>query len=223
MTITASDVVCTAHQLNFLPGCSVIERVRQADVVIWLDETQFERHSFVNRNRLTPDGSWLTVPVNVQDHFAPINRVRIADPTGRSREKVARTLELTLGAVAADLATELRRPYELLAGLNQALVEQLLRGLGIDVLQRYQSHLDRAHALPVVSDNESDLVPVRQRFAEMAAQVGATVWLTGPGGHHCGEDAFAERGIRVEMFEWHKSRPNPSAATMLKHGLSVAA
>ena len=87
MTTTASDVVVTAHQMNFLPGVSVIERVRRADLVIWLDETQFERHSFVNRNRLRPAGSWLTIPVQDGDHFAPINRVRIADPDGSARRE----------------------------------------------------------------------------------------------------------------------------------------
>lgn len=221
--ISSSDVVVSAHQLNFLHGCSVIERIRQADIVIWLDETQFERHSFVNRNRLTADGPWLTVPVNEHDHFAPINRVRIADATGRARAKIARTLELTFGDIAAPFATELRRPYELLAGLNQALVEQLLRALDIRVLHRFQSHLDRAHALPVVRDDDEDLTPVRQRFAEMAAQLGATVWLTGPGGHHCGEEVFAERGIRVETFAWERGRPNPSAITMVRERMAVAA
>lgn len=214
--ITASDVVCSAHQLNFLPGVSVIERLRQADVFIWLDETQFERHSFVNRNRLTPDGSWLTVPVSDGDHFAPINRVRVADPGLRQRRKVARALEHALGEDAAPFARELHRPYDLLAGLNQALIEQLLAALDITVLQRYQSHLDRTHALPAVSDDEASLDPVRARFAAMAAQLGATVWLTGPGGHHCGDHVFAEHGIRVETFQWEKGRPNPSAVTLIR-------
>lgn len=213
--IGAGDVVCSAHQLNFLPGVSVIERLAQADVFIWLDETQFERHSFVNRNRLTPDGAWLTIPVSASDHYAPINRVRITDATGRQREKVARALELELGARAAPFTEELRRPYDLLAGLNQALIEQLLRELDIDVRQRYQSHLDRAHAIPAVSDDEASLEPVRERFAAMAAQLGATVWLTGPGGHHPGERVFAEHGIRVEAFEWERGRPNPSAITLI--------
>lgn len=220
--MTGDDVVVTAHQLNFLHGCSVIERVRQADIVIWLDETQFERHSFVNRNRLA-DGTAITIPVSRHDHFAPINRVRIADPTGRAREKVARTLELALGDAALPFAAEIRRPYQLLAGLNQALVEQLLRALDITVLQRFQSHLDLAHALPVVSDDERQLRPVRARFAEMAAQLGATVWLTGPGGHHCGEHVFAEHGIRVETFAWEKGRPNPSAIEMVAARQAVAA
>ena len=80
--------VCSAHQLNWMPGCSVVERLRRADVVIWLDAAQYVRHSFVNRNRLA-DGGWMTIPVDERDTFAPINRVRIADPTGRAREKIA--------------------------------------------------------------------------------------------------------------------------------------
>jgi hypothetical protein len=218
--IGADDIVVTAHQLNFLHGVSVIERVRRADIVIWLDETQYEDRAWVNRNRLA-NGATMTIPVSRHDHFAPINRVRIADPTFRAREKAARTLELALGQDAAPFATELRRPYELLAGLNQALVEQLLRALDITVLQRFQSHLDRTHALPVVSDDEDALEPVRARFAAMAAQLGATVWLAGPGGHHCGEQVFAEHGIRVETFEWDKTRSNPSAVELLRAGVAA--
>lgn len=218
--ITADDVVVTAHQLNFMPGCSVIERVRRADLVIWLDETQYEAKSFVNRNRLA-DGTPMTVPVNAHDHYAPINRVRIADPTFRARAKAAKTLELKLGPAAAPFAAELRRPYELLAGLNQALIETLLAELGIRVAQRFQSMLDRTHALPVWSDTEAQLEPVRERFAAMAAQLGGTVWLSGPGGHHCGEEKFAEHGIRVVTYR-HEGA-NPSAVELVRERLEVAA
>lgn len=218
--ILASDVVVTAHQLNFMPGCSVIERVRRADIVIWLDETQYEAKSFVNRNRLS-DGAWMTVPVNAHDHYAPINRVRIADDTFRARRKIAKTLELRLGPHAAAFVRELERPYDLLVGLNHALIEQLLRALDTPVAQRFQSMLDRTHALPVWSENEQELLPVRERFAAMAAQLGATVWLSGPGGHHCGEEAFAEHGIRVVTYT--HDGPNPSAVELVRQRLEVAA
>src|SRR5438105_10869146 len=105
--------VVTGHQLNFLPGVSVINRLAAADIVVWLDCAQYVRHSFVNRNRLS-DGQWMTVPVNEHDTYAPINRVRIADPTGRAREKIARRLEHEFGEFAAPFAEELRKPYELL-------------------------------------------------------------------------------------------------------------
>jgi len=206
--------VVTAHQLNFLPGCSVIERIRRADVVIWLDAAQYVRHSFVNRNRMA-DGKWMTIPVDEHDTFAPINRVRIADPSGRAREKIARRLEHELGAqVAAPFAGELRKPYEMLAGLNYALVQRLFEALDVRVEQTFQSLLDPHHAIPVWSEGEEAMLPVKERFADMTAQLGGDVWLSGPSRHFGEEWRFAARGIAVETYE--HDGPNPSALEMLR-------
>lgn len=204
----------TAHQLNWLPGCSVIERIRRADCVIWLDAAQYVRHSFVNRNRLS-DGAWMTIPVDEHDTFAPINRVRIADPTGRAREKIARRLEHTLGKdLAAPFAEELRRPYEMLAGLNYALMQRLFQALEIHAEQTFQSLLDPLHAIPVWSETDEDMPPVKERFADMAAQLGADVWLSGPSKHFGEEWRFAARGIAIETYE--HDGPNPSALELLR-------
>jgi hypothetical protein len=206
-------MIVTAHQLNFAPGLSVIERIRRADVVIWLDAAQYVRHSFVNRNRLS-DGQWMTVPVAECDTYAPINRVRIADPTGRAREKIARRLEHELGDAAAPFARELRRPYEMLAGLNYALIQALFEVLDIRVEQHLQSMLDPGHAIPVWSESDEPMLPVRERYADMAAQLGASVWLTGPSRHFGEEWRYAARGIRVETYE-HEGA-NPSALELLR-------
>jgi hypothetical protein len=206
--------VVTAHQLNFLPGCSVIERIRRADIVIWLDAAQYVRHSFVNRNRLT-DEKWMTIPVDEHDTFAPINRVRIADQCGRAREKIARRLEHELGAaIAAPFAAELRKPYEMLAGLNYALIQRLFDVLDIHVEQTFQSLLDPHHAIPVWSEGEEPMLPVKERFADMAAQLGGDVWLSGPSRHFGEEWRFAARGIEIETYE-HRG-PNPSALEQLR-------
>ena len=213
-------MICTAHQLNFIPGCSVIERIRRADAVIWLDEAQYVRHSFVNRNRLN-DGKWMTIPVDEHDTFAPINRVRIADPTGRAREKIARRLKHELGAdLAAPFALELRRKYELLAGLNYALIQRMFDALDIHVEQHFQSMLDPGHAVPVWSEDDSDpMVPVRERYADMAAQLGAEVWLTGPSRHFGEEWRYAARGIAIDTYE-HVG-PNPSALELLREKVAA--
>lgn len=207
-------MICTAHQLNFAPGVSVIDRIAAADVVIWLDCAQYVRHSFVNRNRLS-DGQWMTIPVNEHDTYAPINRVRIADPTGRTREKIARRLEHELGEAAAPFAEELRKPYELLIGLNYALVQRLFEALGITTRQVFQSMLDPHHPMPVVSEDEAELLPVRERFADMAAQLGASVWLSGPSKHHGPAWRYGDHGIRLDYFEHHG--PNPSAIELLRN------
>lgn len=211
-----TERVATAHQLNFAPGISVVERIRRADVVIWLDRAQYARHSFINRNRLR-DGAWMTIPVAEHDTFAPIDQVRIADPTGRAREKVARKLEMELGEQAAPFALELRRRYELLAGLNHALIERLFEALDIEIEHKFQSMLDPLHAVPAWSEDEDELIPVRERFASMAAQVGATVWLSGPSRHHGG--GFTERGIRIDYHD--HDGPNPSALELLRQKVAA--
>lgn len=211
--IRASDVVVSMHQLNFLPGCSVVDRLRRADIVVWLDGAQYVRHGFVNRNRFT-DGAWMTVPVNEHDTFAPINRVRIADDTGRQREKIARTIETKLGSAAAPFAAEIRKPYRLLSGLNHALVTRLFDWLNIEVEHTFQTFLDPEHAIPVVTDDDDHASRVRDRYADMAAQLGATVYLSGPQALHGDIERFLERGIRVEYTApWQ--RPNPTALELL--------
>jgi hypothetical protein len=202
------------HQLNFAPGCSVVDRLRRADIVVWLDGAQYVRKGFVNRNRFS-DGAWMTVPVNDHDAFAPINRVRIAEHSGRQLEKIARTLEAKLGPdVAAPFAAEIRKPYRLLAGLNHAVVTRMFAALGVDVTQTFQTFLDHEAAVPVVTDDDDHASRVRDRYADMAAQVGATVYLSGPQALHGDVERFLERGIRVEYTApW--AGANPCALELL--------
>lgn len=216
-----SDVVCSMHQLNFLPGASVVDRLRQADVIVWLDGAQYVHKGFVNRNRFSPDDAWMTVPVNEHDHYAPINRVRIADPEHRRREKIARTLEARLGGLAEPFTTELRRPYVLLAGLNHALIRRLFDALGVTAEHTFQTFLDPEPTVPVVTDDGAHVSRVRDRYADMAAQLGATVYLSGPGKHHGDAARFHERGMRIEYSEWQG--PNPCALELLRDRQAVAA
>jgi hypothetical protein len=203
-------VIVTGHQLNFLPGISVVSKLAAADACVWMDEMQYERHAFVNRNRFS-DGAWMTIPVAEHDTFAPINRVHIADPTGRSREKVARTLEHRLGAAAAAFAAELRRPYRLLAGLNASLLRLLLDALDVDVQEHFQSHLGSGR-----------YEATSEGLAEMVAELGGTVWLSGPSGRRYLDEApFLERGISV-AYHAHEG-PNPSAIELVRERLRAAA
>ncbi len=197
-------MIVTGHQLNFLPGLSVLEKVRFADAVVWMDEMQYERHGFVNRNRLA-DGTKLVVPVAEHDTFAAINRVRIGDPTGRGREKIARSLEWQLGAAAAPFARELRRPYRLLAGHNAALLGHLTRALEVRTEQHYQSHLG-AGRYEATSNG----------LADMVAELGGTVWLSGPSGrNYLDEQPFEQRGIEVVYFDWQGDN-NCSAVELVR-------
>lgn len=214
-------MIVTGHQVNFLPGCSVLSKVRQSDAVIWMDAMQYERHGFVNRNRLW-DGDWMTVPVDEHDTFAPIRDVRIADATGRQRAKIAQTLRLHFGERAERYAVHLERPYGRLVDLNYQLLRLLMADLGVRVEEHFQSHLDTGHPVPVVSEDEQELAPARERLAAMVEEIGGTVWLSGPSGErYLHEEPFRERGIEVRYYK-HKG-PNPSAIEWALGRLSAVA
>lgn len=202
-------MIVTGHQLNFLPGLSVMQKIAAADACVWMDEMQYERHAWVNRNRLA-DGTWLTVPVAEHDTFAPINRVKIADPTFRFRRKIARSLEHRLGAAtAAPYVTELARPYQRLAGLNAALMRHLTAALRIEVEQHYQSHLG-AGRYEVTSEG----------LAGMVAELGGSVWLSGPSGrNYLDERPFSDLGIEVRY--WRHQGANPCALELLRERVAA--
>jgi len=58
-------VIVTIHQPEHLPWLGFFDKMRQADVFVLLDTTQFAKDDFQNRNRIkTASGAtWLTVPV----------------------------------------------------------------------------------------------------------------------------------------------------------------
>lgn len=69
----------TVHQPNFLPYMGLFDKVRQVDVFVILDDVQYTKRGFTNRNRIKkPDEQmWLTVPV-VSERTSLVNEVTIS-------------------------------------------------------------------------------------------------------------------------------------------------
>ena len=63
-------MILTAHQPAYLPWLGYFEKIMRSDVYIYMDAVQFERASFINRNKIkTSNGPiWLTVPVFSKGH-----------------------------------------------------------------------------------------------------------------------------------------------------------
>ena len=55
------------HQPGYLPGLSFFRKIVEADVFVFLDDSQYERRGWQNRNKIKVNGqsSWITVPVHV--------------------------------------------------------------------------------------------------------------------------------------------------------------
>lgn len=208
--------VATGHQPNLLYPMSVVEKARRADVFIVCCGFQMVRHGWVNRQRLA-DGTPMTVPYDNRDRYAPIREVRIADDTFRARRKIAKTIEMHFGqAIAEPFQAELARPYRRLAALNIALNRLLFDMLDVTPLTVRQCDLESGVGSgPLVTDDTADMPTISEQLAEMTAEVGADVWLSGPSGRNYLEEApFRERGIEVVYHEW--DGPNPCALELAR-------
>lgn len=213
--------VITGHQPNLLYPVSVVSKIRSADLWIVCDGFQMVRHGWVNRQRLA-DGTPLVVPFDNRDRYAPIGKVRIADETFRARKKIAKTLQIEFGDdLAGAFAAELLRPFRRLAALNIALNGLLFDVLDIATPSVRQCDLESGVGSgPLVTEHLDDMPTISEQLAAMTAELGGTVWLSGPSGrHYLDESPFMERGIRVEYFE-HEGA-NPCALELLREQVMV--
>lgn len=207
-------MIVTAHQPNFLPGASVFSKIQAADAVIWLDEVQYTKGGWTNRNR-DPDGRWLTVPVERHCAFKPINRVQIGEPHKDWRKTlVKRLFDVWPSDLTLRVCGEISRPYRLLVGLTTATNELLRQALAPQCLPVFQSHLLGGHSVPAVADTARALKPISHQLAAMVAELGGTLYLSGPSGRsYLDERPFAERGIEVDY--WRHEGPNPCSLQLV--------
>jgi hypothetical protein len=159
-----------------------------------LDQVQFEKNSFVNRNKVrTSQGStWLTVPVRTRGRFGalPINEVEIDDATNWARKHWATTRQAYVRAPRFAeyeewLGDVYSRSWSRLLDLCSEMTDHLLYRLGITTRLVVGSELG-------VTGKKDELL------LEICRAVGATTYLSGAlGRQYLREEIFAEADIEV--------------------------
>jgi hypothetical protein len=191
-------MVVTIHQPAYLPWLGYFDRIARSDLFIFLDNVQFERNSFTNRNRIkTADGSiWLTVPVHLQDHLnKTITEIEI-DEQHDWRRKHLRAIEQNYRRASCfsgnrEKLTAAYAPKE--SRLSELCFAQLRFWLAeLNIATR----IVRASELPV-QERKSDLVLALCKY------FGASAYLSGPlGRDYLQQQQFADAGIEVHYHDY---------------------
>ena len=186
-------------QPTYMPWAGYLSLMAGVDRFVYLDDAQYERSSWQNRNRVLVNGrpTWLTVPV-VRGHLgACIHEVRLDDALPW-RHKHATLLSNAYARHAHRAAM-----LEVAGGLDVTGVK-LLADLNIGLLELLRQKL--AISTPIIRSSTLGIGGVRTaRLIAILTALGATEYVTPPGAVcYLHEDGFEQNcsiKLTVHVYE----------------------
>jgi WbqC-like protein family len=193
-------IVC-AHQPPFLPWLGIVESMLVCDVFCILDDVQFERAGWQNRNEIkTPNGrEWLTVPVVKKGRFGQIISEVEISTTDFKPLRMWRTIDTNYGkarffSVYKDAIADLiLRPAIRLIDFDMRFLEYLKNLLNAKCQFVYSSDLG-------IGEVSKTLRPIR-----ICQATGCETLYSGSGAKvYMDESEFARSGLRVIWHDYEK-------------------
>lgn len=191
-------MLCAIHQPNFFPWLGYFDKIRRADVFVFLDDVQYPRSgsggmgSWTNRVRIAigGEGQWIRCPVKRAPLETPIRDIVIDD--GQPwRAKLTRTIEQNyrrapgFAGVQGWLVALIDAPYAGLAEFNIAAIEEIAARLGL--ARRFVRQSTLPH-----EGSGTDLLISLTRAA------GCDAYLAGGGaGGYQEDEKFAAAGVQL--------------------------
>jgi len=189
------------HQSHYLPWLRYFEKVARCDVFVVLDNIQFSKNGWQNRNKVktAAGATLLTAPVSAGfgDTLDAV-RLKSASPW---RKKHWATIQQAYAKApffadyAGLLADTYAREWTFLNDLNRHLLEGFVAALGIDTRIEYASALEAPGT-------------ATERLVHLIQAVGGDGYYSGAYALDEYLDAamFRTAGIEVAIQEWHAPR-----------------
>jgi hypothetical protein len=193
---------CAISQPTFLPWLGWFDIVDQSDQMVILDNVQFEKRSWQQRNRIrTPNGlDFITVPVKTSGrYYQTINEVELVDPkfpekflkTIKSNYSKAPHYKYVIGELEQVIfsSTESGKLFD----MNFGLIKLIAKWLGVDKNFRLASSF-------LASGKRGEYL------AMICSEVGATTYISTPGSEaYLIEEIsfFNSRGIKIFLHEYN--------------------
>jgi hypothetical protein len=202
----------TIHQPAFLPWLGLMSKINESDIFVVLDNVQFSKNSFDNRNRILVNDTptWLTIPIKTKGKFKnnPMREVEIAHMSFRQRHWPLIKNNYKDGSPA--ILAMLKGMYQ---GKSNKLLEWQIGSmdviksfLGINTTTYYATNLG-------LSGKGSDLI------LNICRHFKAKEYLSGPKGiDYLDLNKFKENGIKVKFHHWDTDYPLSAIHYLLKLG-----
>lgn len=176
-------MIISVHQPQYLPWLGYFHKIYQSDAFVFLDNVQYKKREYQNRNRIRTKDKyiWLTVPVLTnQDPYPNISNVYIDNSQDWHK---AHWKSLYLNYARAPFFREYsvffedlyKKEWQKLADLNTYIIKHINSVLGIDTPIHYLSQLN-------IKTSGT------QRIVDICKVLNANVYLSGIGGRDYLED-----------------------------------
>jgi hypothetical protein len=193
-------MILAAHQPQYLSYPGIFDKMDRADVFVFLDNVQYIRRGFLNRNRLrTREGwTWVTLPVHseytsritevvpVQSDWITKHRKTISLLYGRSKylERLSSLWSVLEGAQNASLAV-----------INSRSTLEIASVLGIKTVTVLESELN----LSAEQSSTADL-----RLITLCKKLGCDTYLAGASGRNYMDlNLWEKHGLQVNWRDFH--------------------
>ena len=195
-------------QPSYLPWLGYFEQILSVEHFVFLDDVQFDKGGWRNRNRiwLGSRPHWLTVPVVTSGRFGqPLNEVQIL-PGSPWRTKHLSTVRQAYRGferfheVASALEESIPTDASTLADLNVRLAESAARAMGAECT------FHRSSAMPV-GDGRNE------RLLDICEHLGAREYVSGQAAKaYLNTELFSQRGIAIRWHSHNADRYSTASA-----------
>jgi hypothetical protein len=193
---------CVILQPSYIPWRGYFDQINRADIFIFYDDVQYDKHGWRNRNQIKTDQGrqWLTIPVHshgVVEKSIPINQVRIdwSKPWNESHWKA---LSFAYGR------TPFFRNYASLLETFYQRHDTFLADFTIDLTVALAGELGIRRPRFMRSSEISAAGQKTERLVQILKQLGATHYISGPSAKdYIENDKLASAGITLEYIDYN--------------------
>jgi hypothetical protein len=191
-------MILSVHQPHYLPWIGYIDKIFKSDVFVFLNNVQYKKREFQNRNkiRIKTGWLWLTVPVISKDKYLQrLSDVDVNNETDWVNEHW-KSIEHNYShakyfpAFRNRFADVYQHTWQRLVDVNVRLIEIFNDIYGVRTPVHFESNLD----IRTTST---------QRIIDICKKLNADTYLSGTGGKdYMDESLFAANGIRLVYQEF---------------------
>jgi len=190
-------MIVAIHQPQYLPWIGYFDKLDRADVFVLLDNVQYKKNEWQNRNRIRTSQGWQWITVPVLYHYPEkIDAVKINNTTDWRRKHLN---ALVYNYSKAPFFKEHRlffeetfsSHWENLVEINVHIIQYLNRALGIN------KEIVLASRLSLREEPT-------ERLVDICKHVQADTYLSGKdGAKYMNSDTFAQANIQVTFQDFH--------------------